>query len=106
MIAIYAAGKGRDPLAALANVQRGALRVAKGLTTGNFSEIEGGRRAVIRGVVKGSKGDLQEKKELQKLIAGTVAVGAVFRRGWLRRWSSSNAKCFSCLPAHNRCANQ
>ena len=75
---LRAAGKGRDPLSALANFQRGAARLKRGVTTGNFSEIEGGRKAVIRGVVKSSKGDLKEKQELQKkLVAGTVAAGSV-----------------------------
>lgn len=73
-----AAGKGRDPLAAVASIERGIKRVRRGFTTGSFSEIEGGRRAIIRGVIKGSSKDLQQKKELQaKLINTTIGVGAV-----------------------------
>jgi hypothetical protein len=77
-----------DPLGGLANIQRGAGRIAKGLVRGNISEVEGGKRAIIRGVVKATPGDLQRKKELTKkledqtrvigigLIVTTTALGA------------------------------
>jgi len=74
---LRAVGRGRDPLAAASNIQRGVKSVHKGVTRGSASDIERGRRSIIRGVVKGSKGDIQEKKELQaKLINGTIAASA------------------------------
>lgn len=54
-----------DPLGGLANIQRGITRITKGLPKGNFSEIEGGKRAIIRGTVKVAPGNIQQKKELQ-----------------------------------------
>lgn len=74
---LKAVGNGSDPLAALSNVQRGGQRLIKGITKGNFSELEGGRRAIIRGAVKASPQDLKDKKELQgKLVQATIGVGA------------------------------
>ena len=73
---LRAAGKGSDPLAALASTQRGLTRLRKGILTGNFSELEGGRKAVIRGAVKASPQDLKKKKELQAaLVQGSIGVG-------------------------------
>jgi hypothetical protein len=63
-------------LAALANTQRGLTRLRKGILTGNFSELEGGRKAVIRGAVKASPQDLKKKKELQAaLVQGSIGIG-------------------------------
>lgn len=65
-----------DPLGGLANIQRGASRVAKGVTRGNFSEVEGGKRAVIRGAVKIAPGNIQQKQALQKKLEDrTRAIG-------------------------------
>lgn len=65
-----------DPLGGLANIQRGISRITKGVTKGSFSEVEGGKRAVIRGVVKVAPGNLQQKKELQtKLEESTRSIG-------------------------------
>lgn len=73
---LRAAGRGSDPLAALANTQRGLTRLRKGILTGNFSELEGGRKAVIRGAVKASPQDLKKKKELQAaLVQGSIGIG-------------------------------
>jgi len=57
-----------DPLGGLANIQRGATRIAKGVTKGNFSEVHGGREAIVRGVVKITPGNLQQKKELERKL--------------------------------------
>ena len=57
-----------DPLGGLANIQRGATRIAKGVAKGNISEVEGGKRAIIRGVVKATPGDLQRKQRLQATL--------------------------------------
>jgi hypothetical protein len=65
-----------DPLSGFANIQRGIGRITKGVTRGNFSEVEGGKRAIIRGVVKTVPGDIQQKKELQKTLENrTRAIG-------------------------------
>ena len=65
-----------DPLSGFANIQRGLGRITKGVTRGNFSEVEGGKRAIIRGVVKATPGDIQQKKQLQKTLENrTRAIG-------------------------------
>lgn len=63
-----------DPLGGLANIQRGATRIAKGVAKGNISEVEGGKRAIIRGVVKATPGDLQRKRELQAQLENRTRV--------------------------------
>jgi hypothetical protein len=65
-----------DPLGGLANIQRGFGRISKGIVKGNFSEVEGGKRAIIRGSVKIVPGNIQQKKELQKKLEDrTRAIG-------------------------------
>ena len=65
-----------DPLGGLANIQRGATRITRGIVRGNFSEVEGGKRAIIRGAVKVAPGNIQQKKELQKKLEDrTRAIG-------------------------------
>lgn len=65
-----------DPLGGFANIQRGLERITKGVTRGSFSEVEGGKRAIIRGVVKVTPGDIQQKKQLQKTLENrTRAIG-------------------------------
>lgn len=95
---LRAAGKGSDPLSGLANAQRGLVRLRKGLLTGNFSELEGGRKALIRGTVKASPQDLKEKKELQaKLVQGTIGIGialAVLGGGVRAHGILSNARAY------------
>lgn len=78
------ASQGLDPLGTLAQVQRGGTRILKGVQKANFSEIEGGRRQLIRTVSRNSSGKegkpltLKEKKEIaDRLIAGTAALGTV-----------------------------
>lgn len=75
-----------DPLGGLANIQRGVGRITKGVTKGNFSEVEGGKRAVIRGVVKAAPGNLQQKKELQRKLENrtrSIGVGLAVVTGGL-----------------------
>jgi hypothetical protein len=65
-----------DPLGGLANIQRGFGRISRGVVRGNFSEVEGGKRAIIRGAVKVAPGNIQQKKELQKKLEDrTRAIG-------------------------------
>lgn len=75
-----------DPLGGLANIQRGVGRITKGVTKGNFSEVEGGKRAVIRGVVKATPGNIQQKKELQRKLENrtrSIGVGLAVVTGGL-----------------------
>ncbi len=65
-----------DPVSGLANIERGVKRLGKGVRKGSFSEIEGGKRAIVRGIVKATPGDLQRKKALQAQLerrAGGIA---------------------------------
>ena len=65
-----------DPVSGLANIERGVKRLGKGVRKGSFSEIEGGKKAIIRGVVKATPGDLQRKQALQAQLerrAGGIA---------------------------------
>lgn len=67
-----------DPISGLANIERGVKRISKGVRKGSFSEIEGGKRAIVRGVVKATPGDIQRKKKLQADLerrAGGIAAG-------------------------------
>jgi len=65
-----------DPVSGLANIERGVKRIGKGIRKVSFSEIEGGKRAIVRGVVKAAPGDIQRKKALQAQLerrAGGIA---------------------------------
>lgn len=65
-----------DPLGGLANIQRGFGRIAKGIAKGSFSDVEGGKRSIIRGTVKITPGNIQQKKELAKKLENrTRAIG-------------------------------
>ena len=65
-----------DPLSGFANIQRGLGRITKGVTRGNLSEVQGGRAAIIRGVVKTVPGDIQQKKQLKQTLENrTRAIG-------------------------------
>lgn len=65
---LKAAGKGSDPIAGFASLERGITRIGTGVTRLRFSEVESGRRAIARGAAKLSPGDLQKKKELQEKV--------------------------------------
>jgi hypothetical protein len=85
-----------DPLSGAANIQRGAKRVVKGVVTGNVSEVEGGTRAIKRGIVKAIPGDVEKKKKVREsldkntrdltiglaLVTGGFALHNVMKRGW------------------------
>ena len=67
-----------DPVSGLANIERGVKRLGKGVRKGSFSEIEGGKRSIVRGIVKAIPGDLQRKQALQAQLerrAGGIALG-------------------------------
>jgi hypothetical protein len=61
-------GKGSDPIAGFANIERGIKRLGKGVAKLSFSELEGGRRAIARGAAKVHPGDLKAKEELKNNI--------------------------------------
>lgn len=73
---LKAAGKGSDPIAGFASLERGITRIGRGVTRLRFSEVESGRRAIARGAAKLSPGDLQKKKELQEKVYNYgIAIG-------------------------------
>lgn len=58
-----------DPLAGAAAIARGRTRLTKGLATGNITEIQAGRAAIARGVVKIVPGNnLKEKKNIRSNV--------------------------------------
>lgn len=65
---LKAVGKGSDPVAGLANVERGLTRLRKGVFKLSFSEVEGGRKAIARGAAKLSPGDIKKKEEVKKNV--------------------------------------
>ena len=85
-----------DPLSGAANIQRGTKRVVKGVVTGNVSEVEGGTRAIKRGIVKAIPGDVEKKKKVREsldkntrnltiglaLVTGGFALHNVMKKGW------------------------
>ena len=65
-----------DPLGGLANIERGAKRLVKGIAKGSPSDIQGGKQAIIRGAVKIAPGNIEQKKQLRaKLEQRTYAIG-------------------------------
>lgn len=88
---LLAAGKGADVVGGLANIERGAGRIKKGVLKLSFSEIEGGRRAISRGVGKATPGDLKQKAAVRgtvdtafKWLSGPVGIailGALTHKG-------------------------
>lgn len=65
-----------DPISGIANIQRGTSRLVRGFSRGNFSDVEGGKRAIIRGAVKIVPGNIKQKQELKaKLENRTRAIG-------------------------------
>lgn len=97
---LKAAGKGSDPIAGFANLERGFSRLGKGVAKLSFSEIEGGRRALARGSAKLSPGDLKQKKELQeKVYKFGLLVGAPVTLAIFAGLSHRGLKAF---PAYRR----
>lgn len=78
-----------DPLAGAASIARGQARLRKGLKTGNVVEIQAGRAAIARGLVKAVPGqNLKQKQELRARVerviipvAGTLFAAWVINRG-------------------------
>lgn len=75
-----------DPLGGFANIQRGSTRVAKGIVKGNFSEVYGGKQAIIRGVVKVTPGNIQQKSQLRSTLeknTSSIGIGLAVVTGGL-----------------------
>jgi hypothetical protein len=89
-----------DPLAGAASIARGRTRLAKGLRTGNITEIQAGRAAIARGVVKAVPGkNLKEKQELRKKVEGVIIpVATGLFAAWALRQGHEAAKVL--FPAY------
>ena len=84
-----------DPLGGIASIERGTMRLLKGVARGSFSDVEGGKKAIIRGTVKIVPGDLKQKKELQArlenrsraigiglaVVTGGLSIHAILMKG-------------------------
>ncbi|NBT76433.1 MAG: hypothetical protein EBT15_10810 [Betaproteobacteria bacterium] len=91
-----------DPLAGAASIARGRARLAKGLASGNIVDIQAGRAAIARGVVKAVPGqNLKEKQELRKNVEGALLpiAGGLFAV-WLLRQAHEGAKVI--FPVYNK----
>jgi hypothetical protein len=59
-----------DPLAGAASIQRGQARLRRGLQTGNLADIQGGRAAIERGIVKAVPGqNIKQKQKLRSTVS-------------------------------------
>ena len=97
---LKAVGRGSDPVAGFANIERGFTRLRKGVVTLSFSELEGGRRSLARGAAKLTPGDLQKKKEIQdKVNQFAVTIGTPVAIAVFAGLAHRGAKAF---PAYAR----
>lgn len=83
-----------DPLAGAASIERGRRRLLKGLTTGNLVDIQGGRAAIARGVVKAVPGqNLKQKQDLRKNVESALLpiAGGLFA-AWVVKQGHEGAK--------------
>lgn len=61
----HLAARRTDPISGFANLERGFKRIGKFASTGSFSELESGKRSIVRGAVKLKPGNLKEKNEFK-----------------------------------------
>lgn len=62
-----------DPLAGAASIARGRRRLTRGLQQGSITEIQAGRAAIARGVVKAVPGkNLKSKQKLRAKVEGAI----------------------------------
>lgn len=89
-----------DPLAGAASIARGRDRLAKGLRTGNVTEIQAGRAAIARGLVKAVPGqNLKQKQDLRKRVEGAIVPLATgLFAAWAIRQGHEGAKIL--FPAY------
>lgn len=91
-----------DPLAGAASIARGRARLEKGLRTGNLTEIQAGRAAIARGLVKAVPGqNLKQKQDLRKRVEGAIVpVATGLFAVWALRQGHEGAKVL--FPAYAR----
>lgn len=89
-----------DPLAGAASIARGRARLAKGLRTGNVVEIQAGRAAIARGVVKAVPGqNLKQKQALrQRVESAIIPIATGLFAAWAIRQGHEGAKIL--FPAY------
>jgi len=89
-----------DPLAGAASIARGRARLAQGLRTGNVTDIQAGRAAIARGVVKAVPGqNLKEKQDLRKRVeAAILPIATGLFAAWALRQGHEGAKVL--FPAY------
>jgi hypothetical protein len=89
-----------DPLAGAASIARGRNRLAKGLRTGNVVDIQAGRAAIARGVVKAVPGqNLKQKQELRKGVeSAIIPIATGLFAAWALRQGHEGAKLL--FPAY------
>ena len=89
-----------DPLAGAASIARGRDRLAKGLRTGNVVDIQAGRAAIARGVVKAVPGqNLKQKQELRKGVeSAIIPIATGLFAAWALRQGHEGAKLL--FPAY------
>jgi hypothetical protein len=122
---LLAAGKGSDVVGGLANIERGAGRIRKGILKLSFSEVEGGRRAISRGVGKATPGDLKRKAAVRgtvdtafKYLSGPVGIallGALthkglknfpaYQRGWGQQVDNAAREAWFSVVRRNPLSN-
>ena len=64
----HLAARRTDPISGFANLERGFKRLGKFARTGSFSELESGKRSLVRGAVKLKPGNLKEKNEFKNWL--------------------------------------
>lgn len=73
----HLAARRTDPISGFANLERGIKRLGKFASTGSFSELESGKRSLVRGAVKLKPGNLAEKNEFKEWLENNYAKIAV-----------------------------
>lgn len=91
-----------DPLAGAASIARGRLRLQKGLTTGSITDIQAGRAAIARGIVKAVPGqNLKEKQSLRQNVERVILpVATGLFAAWFIRQGHEAAKVM--FPVYKR----
>ncbi len=89
-----------DPLAGAASIARGRKRLAKGLRKGKVEEIQAGRAAIARGIVKAVPGkNIKQKQELRKTVETVILpVATGLFAAWALRQGHEAAKLL--FPAY------
>lgn len=91
-----------DPLAGAAAIARGRTRLAKGLSSGNITDIQAGRAAIARGIVKAVPGkSLKDKQQLRQNVERVILpVATGLFAAWFIRQGHEAAKVM--FPVYKR----